>query len=62
MIGINKWGKGENDNSVFTPAVEERREQFVTVTIPSITITLKPEFLFRIFTLLLYKFSHGITI
>ena len=43
---------------VVAPAVKERCKHFVTISIPSITTTLKTGFLFRFFLVLLYKFSQ----
>ena len=46
MVGIIKDSFGENGDRIVVPAVEEICKNFGTIAIPSITITLKANFIF----------------
>ena len=59
MIGMSKEAYVESGSRVVAPAVEERCKYFGTIDIPSITIMLKADLMFRKILLLLYKFSGG---
>ena len=59
MVGMSKETSGENGDIIVVPEVEERRKSFGVISIPTITITLKADFLFRNSLLLFYKFSWG---
>ena len=57
MLGMSKEAWRESGKRFVAPGVEERYKNFGTIAIPFITITLKDNFMFRNFLLLLYKFS-----
>ena len=52
-------GVGRNGDRIVVPEVEDRCKIFGTIPIPSITTTLKYDFLFINVLLLLYKLSGG---
>ena len=55
MVGMSKGAKEESGNMIISPAVEAKLNCFGTNTIPSITTTLKSDFLLK-------KFSSSYTI
>ena len=59
MVFMSMEAYIENGNSIVVPAVDNIFKNFGTIAIPSITITLRADFLFRHFLLLFYKFSGG---
>ena len=50
MLGMSKEAYGENGDMLVVPAVEERCKSFGTISIPSISIILKADYLFRKFS------------
>ena len=59
MVGMSKEVLLESYDRVMVPSLEERYKQCGTIAISSVPITLKADFLCRIFFLLLFKLSQG---
>ena len=61
MVGMSKEAYRESGNRVVAPAVEYIWNNFGTIVIPyiSITVTLEADLLLRKFLLYLYKLSWG---
>ena len=58
-VGMSKDAYEESGYRFMVTEVEERCKVFDTIAIPSITTTLKADFLFRNFFLLILKLPQG---